>query len=130
MVFDTSALLAIILGESPAERLQAAVSSATTRRASVATVLEASLVLVSRLGEQSDLELDALVRELALDVVPVTTDQLRIARDAGVEFGKGRHHAGLNYGDLFSYALAVSLSEPLLFVGDDFSKTDVMVAAW
>jgi ribonuclease VapC len=130
VVIDTSALLAILLRESPAERLQAAVLSATTRRVSVATVLEASLVLVGRLGEQSDLELDALVRELAFDVVSVTTDQLRIARDAGVEFGKGRHPAGLNFGDVFSYALAVSLGEPLLFVGDDFGRTDVMVAAW
>ena len=130
MVVDTSALLAILLGEPGAERLQGAVLSATTRRVSVATVLEASLVLVSRLGEQSDLELDALLRELALEVLPVTADQLRIARDAAVAFGRGRHAAGLNYGDLFGYALAVSLGEPLLFVGEDFSKTDVMVAAW
>ena len=130
MVVDTSALLAIILREDPAERLQNALLSAATRRISVATVLEASLVLVSRLGEPSDLELDALLRELALDLVPVTTDQLRIARDAGMDFGKGQHPAGLNYGDLFSYALARSLDEPLLFVGNDFSQTEVTVAAW
>ena len=130
MVVDTSALLAILLREGPAEHLQNALLSAATRRVSAATVLEASLVLVSRLGEPSDLELDALLRELALDVVPVTTDQLRIARDAGMDFGKGRHPAGLNYGDLFSYSLARSLDEPLLFVGDDFSQTDVTVAAW
>jgi ribonuclease VapC len=97
---------------------------------SAAAVLEASQVLIGRLGEQGDLELDALVRELALEVVPVTVDQLRSARDAGLEFGKGRHAAGLNYGDLFSYGLAVSLGEQLLFVGEDFGRTDVMVAAW
>lgn len=130
MVVDTSALLAIILREPAAERLLAGVLSATARRVSAASILETSLVLVARLGDQGDLELDALVRELALEIVPVTADQLRIGRDAGMEFGKGRHAAGLNYGDLFSYSLAASLGEPLLFTGEDFSKTDAIVATW
>jgi ribonuclease VapC len=130
VVVDSSALLAILLREPAAERLLAAISAAPARRVSAASVLEASLVLLSRVGEQGDLELDAVVRELGLEVEPVTADQLRIARDAGIEFGRGRHPAGLNYGDLFSYSLAVSLGEPLLFAGEDFSKTDVIVAAW
>ena len=130
MVIDTSALLAVLLCEPAADRLLTAILSAATRRVSAASMLEASLVLVARLGEQGDLELDALVRELALEIMPVTADQLRIARDAGIQFGKSRHPAGLNYGDIFSYALAASLGEPLLFVGEDFSRTDVTVAAW
>lgn len=129
MVVDTSALLAILLREPAAERLLAAVLAAASRRVSAGSVLEASLVLVARLGDQGDLELDALMRELALETVPVTAEQLRIARDAGIQFGKSRH-AGLNYGDLFSYSLAASLGEPLLFVGDDLSKTDATVATW
>jgi ribonuclease VapC len=130
VIVDTSALLAVLLREPSAERLLAAVMSGATRRVSVASILEASLVLVGRLGEQGDLELDALVRELALDIVPVTADQLRIARDAGIQFGRSRHSAGLNYGDLFSYSLAVSEGESLLFVGDDFGRPDVAVAVW
>jgi len=130
VVVDTSALLAILLREPPAEPLLAAVLAAASRRVSAGSVLEASLVLVARLGDQGDLELDGLMRELVLEIVPVTAEQLRIARDAGIQFGKSRHAAGLNYGDLFSYSLAASLGEPLLFVGDDFSKTDVSVAAW
>ena len=130
MVIDTSALLAILLREGPADRLLAALWGASSRRVSAATVLEASLVLVARLGDRGDLELDAALRELALEIVPVTAEQLRLARDAGVQFGKGRHSAGLNFGDLFSYSLAASLGEPLLFVGDDFARTDVLVATW
>ncbi|MGH7627879.1 MAG: type II toxin-antitoxin system VapC family toxin [Gemmatimonadales bacterium] len=130
MVIDTSALLAGLLREPAADRLLAAIQASSARHVSVATVLEASLVLLARIGDQGDLELDAFLRELAVEVVPATAEQSRIARDAAVQFGKGRHPAGLNYGDLFSYALAASLGEPLLFVGDDFSKTDVTVAGW
>jgi len=96
----------------------------------VASVLETSLVMQARVGEQGDLEVDALVRDLELDVVPVNADQLRLARDAAVRFGKGRHPAGLNYGDLFSYALAASLGRPLLCTGGDFAQTDVALAAY
>jgi len=130
VVIDSSALLIVLLREPAADRLLTAILSATNRHISAASILEASLVLVARLGDQGDLELDGLVRELALEVAPVTPEQLRIARDAGVQFGESRHPAGLNYGDLFSYALAASLGEPLVFVGEDFSKTDVAIAAW
>ncbi len=130
MVVDTSALLAVLLREPVADRLQAAMQSAAARYVSAASVLEASLVLLARVGDQGDLELDAALRELGLEVAPVTGEQLRIARDAGAQFGKGRHQAGLNYGDLSSYALATSLAEPLLFVGEDFGKTDVVRAPW
>lgn len=62
--------------------------------------------------------------------MPVGEDQVVLARDAALRFGRGRHPAGLNFGDLFSYALAALRDQPLLFVGDDFAKTDVAVAAW
>jgi ribonuclease VapC len=130
LVIDSSALLAILLREEPADRLLAALLGASSRRVSAASVLEASLVLVARLADRGDLELDAVLRELALEIVPVTVEQLRLARDAGVQFGKGQHPAGLNFGDLFGYGLAASLGEPLLFVGDDFARTDVPVATW
>jgi ribonuclease VapC len=130
MVLDTSALIALLLGEPNAPRLAAAVQGSPARSVSVASMLETSLVMQARVGEQGDLEVDALVRDLELDVVPVDADQLRLARDAAVRFGKGRHPAGLNYGDLFSYALAASLGQPLLCTGGDFAQTDIALAAY
>lgn len=130
MVLDTSALMALLLGEPTAPRLAAAVQASPARYVSMASVLETSLVMLVRVGEQGDLEVDALVRDLELDVVPVDADQLRLARDAAVRFGKGRHPAGLNYGDLFSYALAASLGQPLLCTGGDFAQTDIALAAY
>jgi len=130
MVLDTSALIALLLGEPDASRLAAAVQAASVRYVSVASVLEASLVMQARVGEQGDLEVDALVRDLELALVPVDADQLRLARDAAARFGRGRHPAGLNYGDLFSYGLAASLGEPLLCTGHDFGQTDVPLAAY
>ena len=130
MVLDTSALLALLLGEPSAPRLAAAVQAAAARYVSAASVLETAVVMQARVGEQGDLEVDALLRDLDLDVIPVDAEQLRLARDAAVRFGKGRHPAGLNYGDLFSYGLAVSLGEPLLCTGADFARTDVALAAY
>lgn len=130
MVLDTSALVALLLAEPSAPRLAAAVQAAPTRYVSAASVLETALVMQARVGEQGDLEVDALLRDLDLDVMPVDAEQLRLARDAAVRFGKGRHSAALNYGDLFSYGLAVSLGEPLLCTGGDFAQTDVALAAY
>lgn len=130
MVLDTSALVALLLAEPSAPRLAAAVQAAPTRYVSAASVLETALVMQARVGEQGDLEMDALLRDLDLDVMPVDAEQLRLARDAAVRFGKGRHSAALNYGDLFSYGLAVSLGEPLLCTGGDFAQTDVALAAY
>jgi ribonuclease VapC len=130
MVLDTSTLIALLLGEPKAPRLATAVQGSPARYVSMASVLETSLVMQARVGEQGDLEVDALVRDLELDVVPVDADQLRLARDAAARFGKGGHPAGLNYGDLFSYALAASLGQPLLCTGGDFAQTDIALAAY
>lgn len=130
MVIDTSALIAIMLDEPPAGRLIAAIDAAEVRRLSAATVVEASLVLLGRFGEAGDVQLDRLMREIRAEIVPVDEVQVAIARDAAVRFGRGRHSAGLNFGDVFSYALSASVGEPLLYVGDDFSKTDVEPVTW
>jgi ribonuclease VapC len=130
MVLDTSALIALLLGEPDAARLAAAVQASPVRYVSVASVLETSLVMQARVGEQGDLEVDALVRDLELELVPVDPDQLRLARDTAARFSRGRHPAGLNYGDLFSYGLAASLGEPLLCTGHDFGQTDVPLVAY
>ena len=128
MIVDTSALVAIAMSEPHATRLLKKLHAAPHRRVSVATVLEACLVLVGRLGDVGKSDLDALVRQLDLELIPVDIEQCRIAQEAAIRFGRGRHAAALNYGDYFSYALATVTNEPLLCVGDDFARTDVAVA--
>lgn len=130
MVIDTSALVAIMLNECSAPRLVAAIEQSSVRMVSVGTVIEASLVLLGRFGEAGDVQLDALLRGVRAEIVACDADQANIARDAARTFGRGRHRAALNFGDCFSYALAVSRGEPLLCVGEDFANTDVTVAAW
>lgn len=132
MVIDTSALIAILLDEAAASRLVAAIAidAVGVRHVSAATVVEASLVMLGRFGEAGDVQLDRLLRELRAEVVPVDEAQVAIARDAGVRFGRGRHSAGLNFGDCFSYALSATAGEPLLCVSDDFAKTDIERVTW
>lgn len=130
MVIDTSALAAILLNESATVRLVGAIESDPTRLVSAASVIELSLVMLGRFGEAGDNSIDRLLKNFGARIVPVDESQVAVARDAALRFGRGRHSAALNFGDCFSYALAVELGEPLLFVGDDFSKTDVEVVAW
>ena len=130
MVIDTSALVALMTREPSADRLVTAVEGDRTRLVSAATVVEASLVLLGRYGEAGDAQLDRLLRSIGAEVVPVGEEQVVLARDAALRFGRSRHEAALNFGDCFSYALAIARNEPLLFVRDDFSKTDVEVCPW
>jgi ribonuclease VapC len=130
MVIDTSAMMAILTRDPAADRLVQAVEADGTRLVSAATVVEASLALLGRYGEAGDPQLDRLLRGIGAEVVPVGEEQVALARDAALRFGRGRHPAALNFGDCFSYALSVARGEPLLFVGDDFSKTDVELCRW
>lgn len=128
MVLDSSAVIAILQSESDADRLLDAFDRHPARHISAATLLEASIVLTARFGDAADRELDLLLHAAGVDVVSVTPEQTELARSTWKQYGKGRHPAGLNFGDCFSYALAMSLGEPLLFTGQDFSKTDVVPA--
>jgi ribonuclease VapC len=125
MVLDTSALLALLLDEPEAEGFRAAVEEDTTRLVSAATLLETALVIEARKGERGGHELDTLIQKAEVLVVPVDAEHVSEARRAYRRFGKGRHAAGLNFGDVFAYALARTAGEPLLFKGDDFAKTDI-----
>ena len=125
MVLDTSALLALLLDEAEAEDFRAAVEDDRTRLVSAATLLETALVIEARKGEPGGRELDSLIHKAEVVVVPVDEEHVSEARRAYRRFGKGRHVAGLNFGDVFAYALARTAGEPLLFKGDDFAKTDV-----
>ncbi len=124
-VIDTSALVAIATGEPHAERLLGALENLAFRLVSAGSVLELSLVLQARHGAPADVMVDELVRDLHLDVVPFDLPQLVLARDGARRFGKGRHAAALNFGDLYAYALAMDRQLPLVFVGRDFLLTDV-----
>lgn len=125
MIVDTSAVLAIGNHEPDAERILATMESAERLKVSAATWVEIGIVVDSRRDPLVARCADNLLTELSVEVEPVTTDQARVARAAYRDFGKGRHPAGLNLGDCFSYALAKVAGEPLLFKGDDFSLTDV-----
>jgi ribonuclease VapC len=125
MVLDTSALLVLLLDEPEAEAFRAAVEDDLTRLVSAATLLETALVIEARKGEPGGHELDVLVHKAEVAVVPVDEEHVAEARRAFRRFGRGRHAAGLNFGDVFAYALARTSGEPLLFKGEDFAKTDI-----
>src|SRR6476659_8960608 len=125
MVLDTSALMALLLDEPEAEEFRAAVEEDPTRLVSAATLLETALVIEARKGEPGGRELDVLIHKAEIVVVAVDAEHVSEARRAYRRFGRGRHAAGLNFVDVFAYALARVSGEPLLFKGDDFSNTDV-----
>ena len=128
MVIDTSAIVAIAFDEPEAPSFEALIADDPMRLISAATVFEASMVLESRLGEQGGSELDLWLHRINAEIVAVSADHSDQARRAWRRYGKGRHRAGLNFGDCFSYALAKLTSEPLLFKGHDFSETDIRAA--
>jgi ribonuclease VapC len=126
MVIDTSALVAILLGEPERRSLINAIEAADSTRMSVANLVETSIVIESRYGAEGLRDLDRFISRASIEVIPVDGEQGYLARSAFSRFGKGRHRASLNYGDCFSYAAAVSLGEPLLCKGNDFIHTDVL----
>jgi ribonuclease VapC len=125
MVLDTSALLALLLDEPEAEAFRAAVDEDERRFMSAATLLESAIVIEAKKGEAGGRELDLLLHRAEIAIVPVDAEHVAEARRAWRRFGRGRHAAGLNFGDVFAYALARVSGEPLLFKGDDFAKTDI-----
>ena len=127
MVIDTSALVAIFLGEPERKLLLDLLLQAETRMISAATVLETGIVLEAGRGESAGREFDLLLVRANLQIVAVDSEQTEIARSAWRKYGKGRHPAGLNFGDCFAYALAKFAGEPLLAKGTDFAATDIEV---
>ena len=128
MIVDTSAIIAILFGDDDAKSYADAISGAEICRASAATFVEASIVVEMQTKSAGSRQLDAFFRRAGIVIEPVTEEQAHLARQAFTDFGKGRHPAGLNYGDCFSYALAKATGEPLLFKGKDFAKTDLIAA--
>ena len=125
MIIDSSAILAVLLSEPDADKYADEISGAWPRRMSAVGFLETAIVTESRGGADAGIKFDAFLADASIEIVPVSLDQARAARDAWRRFGKGRHPARLNLGDCFSYALANTCGEPLLFKGGDFPQTDV-----
>jgi ribonuclease VapC len=128
IVVDTSAAVAILASEPGADDLIGRLSRATDRLMSMATLVELGIVMEARLGPAGQGVVERFVRDSEIELVPVERVHVDRALEGWRRFGKGRHKAALNFGDCFSYALAVASGHPLLFVGDDFSRTDVAVA--
>jgi len=126
MVVDTSALLAILLNEPERRSFNEAIEAAESRRLSAASFVEVSIVIESRFGAEGLRDLDLFLERAGIELTALDADQAQAARRAYSRFGKGRHPAGLNYGDCFAYALATVLGEPLLYKGDDFGRTDII----
>ena len=127
MVLDTSAVLAIMQREPERRSFLEAIEAADSTRISVASFVESSIVIESRYGVEGLRDLDRFIARASIELIPVDREQGQLARSAFSRFGKGRHRAGLNYGDCFSYAAAINLGELLMCKGDDFIHTDVAV---
>ena len=128
MILDSSPLIAILAGEPDAELYIQAISRAPRCRISAGNFIELSIVLESQFPVEVLRQCDALFCRVGIVIEPVTIDHAHLSRQAFHDFGKGRHPAGLNFGDCFAYALAKHTGEPLLFKGNDFSKTDIVSA--
>jgi ribonuclease VapC len=128
MVLDSSALVAIMLREFNHAELLAKIKAAPGIAVGGPTLLETLIVLMARLGRDPIVALENLLHEFEAEVIPFTDDHVRIALNAYVRYGKGRHPAALNFGDCLCYATASLASQPLLYVGNDFSETDIQQA--
>jgi ribonuclease VapC len=128
MVVDSSALIAILRGEPEAGELSDAIAAVDLCLLSTANLLETAVVLDNQVDPRVGRQLDSYVEHAGIRIEPVTEEQVRIARQAYLDFGHGNHPAKLNFGDCFAYALAKATGEPLLFKGDDFGQTDIQAA--
>jgi len=128
MVVDSSALLAVLLGEPARDSVANAIAQTDhALQISAVNFVEASVVIETRKGPAGLIALDRLIEKTGIRIAVVDEVVAREARDAYRNFGKGRHPAKLNLGDCFAYALAKTLGEPILCTGRDFSKTDIAV---
>jgi ribonuclease VapC len=125
MTLDSSALVAVLFAETGYLDLVDRILAADHVRIGAPTLVETSLVLAGRRRSAATGEIEGLVKELAITVVPFGEDEWHTAVDAFVRFGRGRHRAGLNFGDCLAYAAAATANDTLLFVGDDFTHTDI-----
>jgi ribonuclease VapC len=127
IVVDSSALLCVLLGEPESERVADCLDNSPRVLIGAPTLVEATIVAEARLGSRGVLNLQSAIRIAGIDVVEFTPEDADVATEAWRRFGRGRHPANLNFGHCMSYATAVTRQAALLFVGDDFDKTDIEV---
>ncbi len=125
MVVDTSAVMAVLLGESETEAFARALANDSKKMISAFNALESAIVIEAKKGEAGGRELALLLHHAYIETIPLNRDQAELALSAWRKYGKGNHPAGLNIGDCCAYALARYSGEPLLFKGKDFSQTDI-----
>ena len=125
MVVDTSALIAILMGEPDTETYARALANDQKKMISAFNALESAIVIEAKKGEAGGREFDLLLHRARFEIIPLNGDQVELALNAWRKFGKGRHPAGLNIGNCCAYALAKYSGERLLFKGKDFSQTDI-----
>ncbi len=125
MTLDSSSLIAILFAEPGYLELVDRILQADHVRVGAPTVAETGLVFSGRRGVRSAESVHGLISELGVSIVPFGEAESRLAIEAFQRFGKGRHAAALNYGDCLAYATAAAARDPLLFVGEDFAKTDI-----
>lgn len=128
MIVDTSALVAILLGEPEAALFTGLIANAPVCRVSVVSRVELTIVQAKLAKPDAPRQTELYMLQAGIIEEPVTLQQGLLARNAFLDYGKGRHRAGLNFGDCFTYALAKAMNEPLLFKGSDFAQTDVIPA--
>ncbi len=128
MVIDTSAVLAVLFDKPESPSIRQAIEDDPIRLMSSGSFLETAIVIEARFGEHGGRELDLLLHTAKIEIVSVDRDQAEVARQGYRRYGKGRHPAGLNFGDCFGYALSRCTGEKLLYKGNDFSRTDVECA--
>ena len=129
MVIDSSAIVAILRLEPEASRFSRLISRSDSRRIAGPNLLEITMVMSNQFGEASIVLVDGFLASAGIDIIPFTAEHAAVARQAFLRYGKGRHPAGLNFGDCIAYATARLEMMPLLFKGDDFRHTDVEAAA-
>jgi ribonuclease VapC len=128
VTLDSSALVAVLFAEPGYLDVVDRILEADHVRIGAPTLVESSIVFAGRRGRPTAGEVDDLVRELAITIVPFGEAEWRAATDAFLRFGRGRHAAALNFGDCLAYAAAAAAGDTLLFVGDDFAHTDIPAA--
>ena len=125
MILDTSAVAAIVLEEPGFEQVLAAIGRDARIGIGSPTLVEVFIVLARRLGGNPKAEVSRLMRSIEIEVIPFSKEHCDVALEAFLRYRKSRHPAALNFGDCMAYATAKVASEPLLFVGRDFAKTDI-----
>jgi ribonuclease VapC len=128
VIVDSSAIVAVVLREPGWERLVERLAAEDDCAVGAPTLTETGIVLTAKLGKKAPSILSRFLQETGMAVIPFADDHWRVAVEAYARFGKGRHAAGLNFGDCLTYAIARLSERPLLFVGDDFARTDVTAA--